>query len=76
MLVEEVILKLIYEHASNLLNMIPSKDEIKNVMFDLNNEGALVHDGFGACFFQSYWEIVPKDVCDVVIEFFQTSCCF
>jgi len=32
MLAGEVILKLIYEHASNLLNMIPSKDEIKNVV--------------------------------------------
>jgi len=52
---------------------LPLWIEVKNVVFGLNQDGASGPDGFGACFFQTYWEIVKKDVFDAVIQFFQTG---
>ena len=72
-LLEEVVPNLIDEPTNKLLTMIPSTEEIKNAVFDLNNEGAPGPNGFGACFFQTYWDIVHKEVTDAVIQFFQTG---
>jgi len=72
-LLEEVVPNLIDEPTNKLLTMIPSTKEIKNAVFDLNNEGAPGPNGFGACFFQTYWDIVHKEVTDAVIQFFQTG---
>jgi len=38
-----------------------------------NHDGAPCTDGFGASFFQFYWEIIKTDVYVVVLEFFQTG---
>jgi len=73
LLVEEVIPNLIYSSTNNLLTNIPSKEEIKHAVFDLNSDGAPSLDGFGACFFQSYWDIVHKEVENAVLEFFTTG---
>jgi len=72
-LVEEVIPELIDETSNNLMTMIPSEDEVKNAVFNLNQKGAPGLDGFGACFFQTYWEIVKKDVYAAVLQFFQSG---
>jgi hypothetical protein len=53
--------------------MLPSHQEIKNAVFALNKDSAPGPDGFGAFFFQQYWEIVKNDVCNAVLEFFTTS---
>lgn len=63
---EEVIPTLVDETTNNLLTMILSKDEVKNVVFTLNKDGA-EPDGFGACFFQIYWDIVQNDVYNAVV---------
>jgi len=71
--VQEVIPNLVDENVNTLLTMLPSHLEIKNAVFDLNTEGAPGPDGFGAYFFQTYWDIVANDVINAVIEFFNTS---
>lgn len=73
LLVEEVIQKLIDDTTNNLLIMIPSLSEVKKAVFDLNQDGAPGPDGFGASFFQCYWDIVQHDVYEGVLEFFHTS---
>jgi len=73
LLVEEVIPSLIDENTNNLLTMIPNEDEIKAAVFSMNRDGAPGPDGFGACFFQSYWSIVHKEVSEAVVEFFTTG---
>ena len=73
LLVEEVIPTLIDNQTNRLLTMISSTDEIKGVVFGLNSEGAPNPDGFGACFFHTYWEIVKEDVTIVVLQFFNTG---
>ncbi|GAU28119.1 hypothetical protein TSUD_295560 [Trifolium subterraneum] len=72
-LVEEVIPNLIYEEVNTLLTMLPSYDEIKSAVFSLNKDSAPGPDGFGAFFFQHYWDIVKEDVLNVVLDFFTTS---
>ncbi|GAU35456.1 hypothetical protein TSUD_364120 [Trifolium subterraneum] len=70
LLVEEVIPSLISDNVNTLLTMLPSKEEIKNAVFSLNKDSAPGPDGFGAYFFQAYWEIIQNDVVNAVIQFF------
>ena len=72
-LVDEVIPQMIDDTTNNLLIMIPSEAEVKNAVFNLNHDNAPGPDGFGASFFQQYWEIVKKDVYAAVLQFFQTG---
>jgi len=72
-LAEEVIPSLIDDNTNQLLTNIPSREKIKNVVFDLNIDGAFGPNVFGACSIQTYWDIVHKDVENVVLEFFTTS---
>ena len=73
LLVEEVIPKMIDDTTNNLLIMSPSELEVKNAVFGLNPDGAPGPDGFGACFYQTYWEIIKKDVLAAVLQFFQSG---
>jgi len=72
-MVEEVTPKLVDDNTNAMLTMLPSHMEIRNAVFGLNKEGAPDPDGFGAYFFQTYWDIVSNDVINVVLEFFTTS---
>ncbi|RHN42261.1 putative RNA-directed DNA polymerase [Medicago truncatula] len=72
-LVDEVIPTIIDSSTNRLLTMIPSSKEIKDAVFDLNNNSAPGPDGFGAVFFQTHWEIVNKDVIVVVTQFFHSG---
>jgi hypothetical protein len=69
-LVEEVIPNMISANTNSLLTMVPSHEEIKRAVFELNKDSAPGPDGFGAIFYQSFWNIVEYDVCNAVMEFF------
>jgi len=61
-LIEDVIPKIISEDTNNMITIIPSMEEVKNVVFSLNKDGGPGPDCFGASFFQSYWSIIHYDV--------------
>jgi len=71
--VEEVIPNLVTDSINNMLTLIPTMEEVHNAVFNLNKEGAPGPDGFGAVFFQTYWDIVKNDVHKAVLEFFTKS---
>jgi mannosylglycoprotein endo-beta-mannosidase len=73
LLAEEVIPNLVTRDINAILTMLPSHDEIKAAVFNLNKDSAPGPDGFGAFFFQHYWDIVSYDVINAVLEFFTTS---
>ncbi|KAK2424264.1 hypothetical protein QL285_034644 [Trifolium repens] len=73
LLADEVIPNLVTDDVNSLLTVLPSHDEIKAAVFSLNKDSAPGPDGFGAFFFQHYWDIVKLDVINAVIEFFSTS---
>ena len=69
-LIDETIPHLISDFTNNLLTILPSVEEIKNAVFSLNKDSAPGPDGFGAFFFQTYWDIIKEDVIAAVLEFF------
>jgi hypothetical protein len=73
LLIEEVIPSLINDDVNTLLTLIPSQEEIKNAVFILNKDGAPGPDGYGAFFYQKYWEIIQEDVVNAVLQFFTTG---
>jgi len=73
-LVEELIPNVSSNNTNSMLTMIPTTEEIKNVVFALNIDGAPGPDGFGAIFYQSFWSIICNDVCGAVTEFFTRGC--
>lgn len=73
LLVEEVIPTIIDDATNKIPTNIPNPSEVKNAIFYLNHDGAPGPHGFGACFFQTYWNIVKKDVYEAVVEFFKTG---
>lgn len=73
LLVEEVIPQLVIDNTNQMLTMVPSLDEIHSAAFSLNKDSAPGPDGFGAVFFQSYWDIIKSDVEKAVIQFFTSG---
>jgi hypothetical protein len=59
-----------------MLTMIPTPQEIKAAVFNLNKDSAPGPDGSGAFFFQQFWEIIKEDVVKVVLEFFTSGWIF
>lgn len=56
-----------------LLTRIPSHEEIKMVVFSLNQDNAPGPDGFGGVFYKMYQIIFKKGVCDVVLQIFKNG---
>ncbi|KAF1891085.1 hypothetical protein Lal_00001224 [Lupinus albus] len=52
------------DSENNMLTTTPTDDEIKSAIFAMNGDGAPSLDGFGGCFYQSFWDIVGQDVCN------------
>jgi hypothetical protein len=73
LLAAEVIPNLVTSELNALLTMLPSHQEIKAAVFALNKDSAPGPDGFGAFFFQHFWDIIHMDVINAVLEFFTTS---
>lgn len=72
-LIEDVIPMLITEDINHLLTILPSAEEIHNVVYALNPNSAPRPDGFGGGFFQTFWDIIKDDLVKVVLEFFTTN---
>lgn len=53
-----------------MLVATPSADEIKAAVFILGSLSAPGPDGFSGIFFQHSWEVVGRDVCFTVRDFF------
>ena len=52
--------------------LAPIQDfEIKEAVFQMDKYKAPGSDGFGAAFFQDYWHIIHKDVCQAIKTFFR-----
>ncbi|XP_027155152.1 uncharacterized protein LOC113774459 [Coffea eugenioides] len=66
----DVIPKLISDQDNLDLERHPSLEEVKDVVFSLDPDSATGPDGFSGRFFTYAWEIVGKDVYDVVGSFF------
>ncbi|GAU48070.1 hypothetical protein TSUD_324930 [Trifolium subterraneum] len=73
LLADEVISRLINDDINAFITVLPSLQEIKFAVFALNTDSAPGPDGFGAFFFQHYWDIVKDDVAKAVLEFFSSS---
>jgi len=73
LLVDEVIPNIVTDNTNQMLTMLPTSDEIHKAVFSLNKEGAPGPDGFGAIFFQTYWDIVKSDVEKAVLQFFTSG---
>ena len=69
-LIEDSIPNLISEEVNTLLTRLPTPTEIHEAVMAMNKDGAPSPDGFGASFFQSYWDIVKLEVINAVLEFF------
>lgn len=69
-LIEEVIPDMVSAEDNLKLTNLPSSEEIKNAVFSMNRDSAPRPDGFGAFFFQKFWDIVEKDVYNAVMQFF------
>lgn len=48
------------------LASLPSKEEIRSVVFNLDCESSLDLDDFSGMFFTCYWDIIFDDVCNDV----------
>lgn len=53
---------LVCNEDNALLTKISSLEEVKESVYGMNGDGAPSPDGFGGCFFQSFWDIICTDV--------------
>ncbi|XP_042044339.1 uncharacterized protein LOC121790125 [Salvia splendens] len=55
------------------LESLPTKQEVKSVVFGINADSASGPDSISSLFFQSCWDILGADVTKAVIDFFKGS---
>jgi len=72
-IVARVVPTIVSEDDNIALTAMPLLEEIKKAVFGLNVDGAPGPDGFGAHFYQCFWDIVAVDVVSSVQEFFYTG---
>jgi len=66
---------LISAEQNEEMEKLPSMEEIKNVVFELNGESTSGPDGFSGAFFQVCWGIIHEDITKMVRAFFLGRCC-
>lgn len=66
----DIIPKILSQSQNHNLAAIPSKEEIRSVVFLFDGSKALGPDDFPMFFFQHIWDVVGDDVSNVVKEFF------
>lgn len=70
LIIEDIISCLISDHTNSIISKDSSSGEIIVVVFALNKNSAPGPDGFGALFYQTFWDIVKSDVIAAVNQFF------
>lgn len=60
-LAEEVIPNIVSSAKNKMLTDLPTFDEVKHAVFSMNSKGAPGPYGFGAFFYQEYWDIIVVD---------------
>ena len=53
------------------MKWLPTIEEIHEVVFEMDIQSSPGPDGFGAGFFQSYWDIIKDDLIMAIQDFFQ-----
>ncbi|XP_043699839.1 uncharacterized protein LOC122650493 [Telopea speciosissima] len=66
-----VIPKIISDVEKDMLTKIPTQEEIKAAVFDLDPNSALGPDGYPGTFFRVCWDFIGRDVCRGVQNFFK-----
>lgn len=62
--------KLITDEENEKMIMLPTQEEVKKVVFELNGDSDCGPDGFSGLFFQSCWKIIGEDITRLVRAFF------
>lgn len=70
-LIEKVIPDLVTLEDNFMLTILPTLEEVKAVVFDLNGDSALGPNGFGGSFYQAFWNVIGHDVHNSVLQFFK-----
>lgn len=61
-IINYVILAIVSREDNIMLTNVTTMDDVKKAVFALNGEGAPGPDGFGGCFYQTYWDPISKDL--------------
>ncbi|XP_026428320.1 uncharacterized protein LOC113324214 [Papaver somniferum] len=67
----DVIPQLITEEDQNMLDSVPSSDEIKKAVWEMNADGAPGPDSYSGIFYNSCWEIINKDFVEAIQYFWR-----
>jgi hypothetical protein len=70
-IVERTISNIITAAYNDLMTRVPSIDEVKQAVFNMDGSSSPGPDDFGRCFFQKIWDIVGTDVVASVTQFFR-----
>uniref|UniRef100_A0A0V0IRY6 Putative ovule protein n=1 Tax=Solanum chacoense TaxID=4108 RepID=A0A0V0IRY6_SOLCH len=62
--------RIITKEQNQEMKRVPTKEEVKHVVFELNGDSASGQDGYSGKFFQSCWEIIGESVWNMVRAFF------
>lgn len=73
LLVQEVISHVITCEMNQTLIAPPSPLEIKEALFSIHSDKAPGPDGFSACFYQTFWDVIGEDVSRDIQAFFETG---
>ena len=60
----------IIEEENSMIKKVPTREEIKETLFQMQNLKALGPDGFLTFFYKEFWPIARDVVTDTVISFF------
>ncbi|KAL0300290.1 UNVERIFIED_CONTAM: hypothetical protein Scaly_3051900 [Sesamum calycinum] len=61
---------LISEEEATQITAPVQRHEIKDALFDINEDSAPGPDGFSSSFFKATWAVIGEDVCRAIMEFF------
>ncbi|GJY65673.1 hypothetical protein Tco_0467911 [Tanacetum coccineum] len=58
---------------ATMMTRLVNDEEVKKALFDISDNKALGPDGFTSNFYKKAWNIMGKDVCEAVKDFFSTG---